>query len=88
MSSNTQKSLTVKVIHALIFKGRRPINIVQNNSQGIVGRFGARKTFLTNAFFRIVEASAGNLPYDSVDIGELGLQKVRSSIGLIPQVLK
>jgi len=55
---------------------------------GIVGRTGAGKTSLTNAFFRIVEASGGSLSIDSVDIGQLGLRKVRSSIGIIPQVLK
>lgn len=53
---------------------------------GIVGRTGAGKSSLTLALFRIIEAAGGAIVIDGVNIGELGLQDVRSRITILPQV--
>lgn len=52
---------------------------------GIVGRTGAGKSSLTLALFRIIEAANGKIWVDGVDISTLGLQVLRSRIGIIPQ---
>ena len=52
---------------------------------GVVGRTGAGKSSLTLALFRVLEAEAGSITLDGVDLASLGLQKLRSSITIIPQ---
>ncbi|KAH8928988.1 P-loop containing nucleoside triphosphate hydrolase protein [Atractiella rhizophila] len=51
----------------------------------IVGRSGSGKSSMTLALFRLLEAAEGQIFLDGVDISTLGLTRVRSSLGIIPQ---
>ena len=53
---------------------------------GIVGRTGAGKSSLTLSMFRIVEAAGGAILIDGVNVGDLGLDDLRSKVTIIPQV--
>ncbi|KAM9984129.1 hypothetical protein ACTFIZ_003833 [Dictyostelium cf. discoideum] len=52
---------------------------------GIVGRTGAGKTTIASSLFRMVECSKGSILIDGIDISKIQLQKLRSSIGIVPQ---
>ncbi|KAK5580820.1 hypothetical protein RB653_000844 [Dictyostelium firmibasis] len=52
---------------------------------GIVGRTGAGKTTIGSSLFRMVECSSGSISIDGVDIKTVGLNKLRGSIGIVPQ---
>jgi len=52
---------------------------------GIVGRSGAGKTSLLTLLFRIVDASAGRVTVDGLDIAKLGLLTLRRAMSIIPQ---
>ncbi|KAJ1917994.1 hypothetical protein H4219_002882 [Mycoemilia scoparia] len=52
---------------------------------GVVGRTGAGKSTLSLAFLRFVEASAGQILLDNIDISQIGLEDLRSRVTIIPQ---
>ncbi|KAJ2847340.1 Transporter of the ATP-binding cassette (ABC) [Coemansia brasiliensis] len=52
---------------------------------GIVGRTGAGKSTLTLALLRIMEASAGRIVIDGIDIAQIGVGDLRSRLTIIPQ---
>lgn len=51
----------------------------------IVGRTGAGKSSLALALLRIVEAEAGGISIDGIDIGSIGLDDLRSRIAVVVQ---
>lgn len=52
---------------------------------GVVGRTGSGKSTLCLSLLRIIEATAGSIVIDGEDIAEVGLQKLRSAVTIIPQ---
>ena len=68
----------------LVIKGI-DFEIKSGEKIGIVGRTGAGKSSLTLALFRIIESAGGSIIIDGVNIGQLGLGKLRSCITIIPQ---
>merc|ERR1712004_178298 len=68
----------------LVLKGIS-CKILSREKIGIVGRTGAGKSTMTLALFRILESSGGSISIDGVNISQLGLQKLRSRITIIPQ---
>jgi ABC-type multidrug transport system fused ATPase/permease subunit len=51
----------------------------------IVGRTGAGKSSVVNALFRFTALSKGEIMIDGRDISKMPLQKLRSSLAIIPQ---
>lgn len=51
----------------------------------VVGRTGAGKSTIAAAFFRFLEADAGRIVIDDIDIASLGLEELRSKLAIIPQ---
>mmetsp|Transcript_54929 Transcript_54929/g.101662 ORF Transcript_54929/g.101662 Transcript_54929/m.101662 type:complete len:1252 (-) Transcript_54929:169-3924(-) len=54
-------------------------------SAGVVGRTGAGKSSLLIVLFRIVDATAGEVCIDGVNIAQLGLHTLRKALAIIPQ---
>ncbi|XVF00520.1 hypothetical protein REPUB_Repub04eG0008100 [Reevesia pubescens] len=67
------------VLHGLSF------TISPNDKAGIVGRTGAGKSSMLNAFFRIVELERGRILIDGCDVAKFGLMDLRKVLGIIPQ---
>lgn len=61
------------------------IRIPSASKVGVVGRTGAGKSSLMVALMRIVELSEGQITIDGVDTSNVGLEKLRKSISVIPQ---
>eukprot|EP00048_Salpingoeca_helianthica_P002825 m.61104 g.61104 ORF g.61104 m.61104 type:complete len:1523 (-) comp12327_c0_seq3:30-4598(-) len=60
-------------------------NIRGGEKVGIVGRTGAGKSSLTLSLFRLIEPSSGRIVIDGENIGQLGLQDLRSRLTVMPQ---
>lgn len=52
---------------------------------GIIGRTGCGKSTICNSLFRILEPIAGTIVIDGEDVTKIGLQKLRTSLTIIPQ---
>ena len=52
---------------------------------GIVGRTGSGKSTLSLAFFRFLEAEAGSIVIDGINIADIPLDKLRERLTIIPQ---
>lgn len=52
---------------------------------GIVGRTGAGKSSIMLCLFRIEEIESGSIVVDGVDVGKMGLRRLRRAISIIPQ---
>jgi ABC-type multidrug transport system fused ATPase/permease subunit len=61
------------------------LNIRGGDRVGVCGRTGAGKSSLFVALFRMNGLDGGSILIDGVDITTMGLQKLRRSIGIIPQ---
>ncbi|KAL7423700.1 hypothetical protein Q5752_001282 [Cryptotrichosporon argae] len=61
------------------------VKITGGERVGVVGRTGAGKSSLTLALFRILEAAAGRILVDGVDIAQIGLRDLRAVVSIIPQ---
>ena len=71
-------------MHYLLLK--LSFNVSFISQVGIVGRTGAGKSSLTLSMFRIIEAAGGAILIDGVNVGDLGLDDLRSKVTIIPQV--
>lgn len=52
---------------------------------GIIGRTGAGKSSLIQMLFRMAEHT-GNILIDGINVKDVGLHELRSSMSIIPQV--
>ncbi|KAI9091703.1 P-loop containing nucleoside triphosphate hydrolase protein [Phlyctochytrium arcticum] len=52
---------------------------------GIVGRTGAGKSSIIAGLYRLVEASAGKISIDGIDISTLPVKQLRRNLSIIPQ---
>lgn len=59
--------------------------IESNERIGVVGRTGSGKSTLCLSLFRILEPTEGTIFIDGIDICNIGLTKLRSSLTIIPQ---
>lgn len=59
--------------------------VIGGERLGVLGRTGSGKSTLLVLLFRLVEPAAGRVAIDGVDVTTLGLMKLRSSLGMIPQ---
>ena len=61
------------------------ITIEKGKTLAVVGRTGSGKTTLTNLIPRLLSVPVGTLFIDDMDINNIPLSKLRSSIGCVPQ---
>eukprot|EP00931_Biecheleriopsis_adriatica_P089753 TRINITY_DN63837_c0_g1_i1.p1 TRINITY_DN63837_c0_g1~~TRINITY_DN63837_c0_g1_i1.p1 ORF type:complete len:1348 (-),score=274.07 TRINITY_DN63837_c0_g1_i1:64-3729(-) len=70
--------------HALVLKGVS-FEVKSGERVGIVGRTGSGKSSILLSCFRMVEAASGRISIDGYDIAKAPLQRLRHSLGVIPQ---
>ena len=61
------------------------LTIESGTKLGIVGRTGAGKTSLLSALLRLNELKGGRILIDGLDVSQIGLTDLRSTIAVIPQ---
>ncbi|CZR43506.1 uncharacterized protein FPRO_07577 [Fusarium proliferatum ET1] len=61
------------------------LKIAGGERLGIVGRTGAGKSTILSTLFRLTEISGGRITIDGIDIGQIGLHRLRSALAIIPQ---
>lgn len=63
------------------------INFIINPGEriGVVGRTGAAKSTLMLSLFRMIETASGKILIDGKDISKIGLNRLRTSMSLVPQ---
>ncbi|KAJ3010921.1 UNVERIFIED_CONTAM: hypothetical protein HDU68_001912 [Siphonaria sp. JEL0065] len=69
----------------LVIKGIS-FDVKAGEKVGVIGRTGSGKSTLVDAFFRLLEPKGGCILIDGQDITRVGLQKLRSSVCIVPQV--
>lgn len=67
-----------EVLKGLSFK------VKAGNKVGLVGRTGAGKSTISLAIPRIVEAFAGSIEIDGIDIGKVDLHILRNKLTVVP----
>ena len=61
-------------------------SVPKGSRVGVVGRTGSGKSTIVQALFRLLEAEEGVIQIDNVNVAEIGLHRLRTSISVIPQV--
>ena len=61
------------------------LHVEAGNMLGIVGKTGAGKSTLANLIARLYDVNQGSIKIDGVDVRELSLKMLRSSIGIVSQ---
>ena len=67
-----------------ILKGMN-LHIPAGQTLGLVGKTGAGKTTLANLIARLYDPTEGDVFVDGVNVRELGLQQLRTNIGIVSQ---
>ena len=60
-------------------------SVDRNERVGVVGRTGAGKSSLTLSLFRFLEARAGTITIDGINVADIPLKVLRSRLSIIPQ---
>uniref|UniRef100_A0A0N5C8T7 Multidrug resistance-associated protein 5 n=1 Tax=Strongyloides papillosus TaxID=174720 RepID=A0A0N5C8T7_STREA len=61
------------------------LHIESNEKIGIVGRTGAGKSSVCNALLQLYPLQNGRITIDNIDISDVDLKRLRSSLSVIPQ---
>lgn len=78
-TSYTDDENAVTVLHDLSFRIR------PSEKVGIIGRTGAGKSSLIQILFRMGYVLEGRILIDDINIGDIGVDDVRSRLSIIPQ---
>ncbi|KAG7350940.1 multidrug ABC transporter permease/ATPase [Nitzschia inconspicua] len=65
---------------------RATFSVPNGSRVGVVGRTGSGKSTVVQTLFRLLEADKGSIEIDNVNIANIGLHRLRTSISVIPQV--